>query len=1166
MANGYKNFVKGISLVPNTTQNNTQIGDVEFVNDKLQIHNAAIGQDAVVTENTPQTLTNKNLQDLTFKIVGNADATKKIGWAVTAATTGKTLTIASAHTDNRTLTLPDATDTLVARNTTDTLTNKTLTAPQIDTAYGVGVADLNIGSNLSMNSGKNIKLNNNSQTVTVGASSTATASYPVTMPDAAPLANTALVWDGTKFKWGAAGGADASGANDDILATTFRARILDSFDDTLGTSSSTINPSVTATTAVQDSVNQLYSMQYSVTTISNANTTSPTLAATPGFLAIGDTIILGQEIRTVTQVSPSLEIDAGFTTPSGSCTVSETVLTKELYGQAFDGASISSAFGAAPFSEYLIDYQDADSPATFYTPNVTPVVAYSVSQDGISWSAPAVRPQNQTEQITSGAFAAPGTTLYVRLFANKNTGSGTVNLFEYRAYMQKSPTVASGTLNQAYTKLAIPLSGSQQNCSLSVVGGKTRVTLTTWVYSNGVNPGSAYGALDVYINGQIIPRFVDPTTTSGAYYTEFSNSIIDLDSDYSTTPYAIQIIQRQPMANFTSSTGSSSSAVGSGLKNYLTTYKGNAGNGDFETGDTTGWSLFNTTLTGVTPTGAIASGAGSINTFQATTATPLAANYSLLVGASGSLGLGQGFISNAFTIDLEDRAKVLTFSFAYQAISGTMNFSGTSANTWAVYLYDGANWIQPAGVYNLVQSSGVGLATGTFQTTSTATTYRIAVVCINTATNISMEFDSFFVGPQISVTAPAMSDWVSYVPNFAGFTSFTSSDFQYRRVGSNIEVRGRFVSSSIGSGSQLRIHLPFNLTSSISSLQMVGSFQSGDLGAVAQGVGVSCSVLAEPSLNYLTFSTRNNSQSGLTALNGNNVIVAGVIYSLFASVPITGWSSNTVASADTDTRIVDFAGSQVSQAVTANVTNISFTTVKDTHGAWSTNQYTVPVSGDYLVSGSFISNAAGAGDVYKTGTRVAYLGGAVPGAGASGGGSVLVTNCVAGDNITIRFTQNATITAGYLSIYRLSGPAIVQASETVVASYYNSLATFAASPTVPINFNTAEFDSHNAVTTSTTAWKFTAPISGTYDVATYVYGQNPGTSVTFYLYKNQASVGTATKVITYQNSGTNSSGSCLIKLNAGDFIDMRPSVARTITGGALNTDNCSYIQIKRVGN
>jgi hypothetical protein len=48
------------------------------------------------------------------------------------ATTGKTMTITSSHTNDRTLTLPDATDTLIGKDTTDTLTNKRLTAPKVN--------------------------------------------------------------------------------------------------------------------------------------------------------------------------------------------------------------------------------------------------------------------------------------------------------------------------------------------------------------------------------------------------------------------------------------------------------------------------------------------------------------------------------------------------------------------------------------------------------------------------------------------------------------------------------------------------------------------------------------------------------------------------------------------------------------------------------------------------------------------------------------------------------------------------------------------------------------------------------------------------------------------------------------------------------------------------
>lgn len=71
------------------------------------------------------TFTNKNLDDSTVSFVDTVDATKKISFDA-VGTTGTKTTITSSQTANRIITLPDATDTLVGKATTDTLTNKSL--------------------------------------------------------------------------------------------------------------------------------------------------------------------------------------------------------------------------------------------------------------------------------------------------------------------------------------------------------------------------------------------------------------------------------------------------------------------------------------------------------------------------------------------------------------------------------------------------------------------------------------------------------------------------------------------------------------------------------------------------------------------------------------------------------------------------------------------------------------------------------------------------------------------------------------------------------------------------------------------------------------------------------------------------------------------------------
>lgn len=75
-------------------------------------------------------------------LADGTDITKDINFELGGATTAKTMTITSSHTDDRVLTLPDATDTLVGKDTTDTLTNKTLTSAVLNTGVsGTAVLD-----------------------------------------------------------------------------------------------------------------------------------------------------------------------------------------------------------------------------------------------------------------------------------------------------------------------------------------------------------------------------------------------------------------------------------------------------------------------------------------------------------------------------------------------------------------------------------------------------------------------------------------------------------------------------------------------------------------------------------------------------------------------------------------------------------------------------------------------------------------------------------------------------------------------------------------------------------------------------------------------------------------------------------------------------------------
>jgi len=96
------------------------------------------------TWQAPAAVTSGNFIDTTTFIVGNLDATKRVRFSDTAATTGTTLVLANNQTTSQTLNIPNVTttDTLVTRANTETLTNKTLTAPIISTISNTGTLTL----------------------------------------------------------------------------------------------------------------------------------------------------------------------------------------------------------------------------------------------------------------------------------------------------------------------------------------------------------------------------------------------------------------------------------------------------------------------------------------------------------------------------------------------------------------------------------------------------------------------------------------------------------------------------------------------------------------------------------------------------------------------------------------------------------------------------------------------------------------------------------------------------------------------------------------------------------------------------------------------------------------------------------------------------------------
>lgn len=278
----YKNFTRGIAVVPKATSENATKGDIEVLtsNDKLHYYNGTVN-DAVVTETVTATLTNKTLtapiiativnvgtltlptstdtlvgrnttDTLTNKTIdgdlntlvdiGNASLvndsvtingqTVALGGSITVTgATDEPLTIGTGLTGTSfdgsvpvTITIDS---TVVTLTGTQTLTNKTLTSPTINVINGLAATDLTItadtnnsvilntffsvdpttqSAKILSNNSLQLYDTDNSNYVGLSASPTTTTNYNIVFPAAAPTANTSLVYTGSGYVWGQAGG------------------------------------------------------------------------------------------------------------------------------------------------------------------------------------------------------------------------------------------------------------------------------------------------------------------------------------------------------------------------------------------------------------------------------------------------------------------------------------------------------------------------------------------------------------------------------------------------------------------------------------------------------------------------------------------------------------------------------------------------------------------------------------------------------------------------------------------------------------------------------------------------------------------------------------------------------------------------------------------------
>ena len=808
---------------------------------------------------------------------------------------------------------------------------------------------------------------------------------------------------------------------------------------------------------------------------------------------------------------------------------------------------------------------------------------------------------DSTDPTKQLAFDAAGTTGTKTTVVSSQTTNRTLTLPDATDILVGKATTDSLSNKQVAYSSSTDSSTTGSNTTLaSFTSGVVRLTNASLVSLSGI-PGGTTG-LSVIIENKtgnsIVVNNEEATATAANRIQTGTNGNISMANNasflfvYDATTSRWQLV------------GGTGSGSGSGSgKNYLsaiTTSQSstpNTGNGDFSSGSTTGWSLGTVgTLTNNIPTGTPTFGSGASGNLSISTVSSgqLAGSYSLSYASSAATTQGNMLASDAFYIDTEDQAKVLSFKFYYKAQTNPTNgnFSGTNSNSFAIAAWDVTNsaWLPLTGNFSMTQNSGVGIASGTFQTASNTTQLRFVVYNANASAGaITMYFDDFFVGPQIIPQGAVTTDWQVYTPTVAGQGSatFSFNTAYWRRVGDDLELRGFLATNAAGSGaSNLTLSLPSGLVMDTAKI-------SASSPTVLPGYGT----ISNPNNTFIMPSGASTTTiffykngTALQVLTGSD-LTSSTSIEWAIKVPITGWSSNVQMSSDTDTRVVALsanASGTTTIAASSVDTKINYNTaIRDTHGAFSTstNTYTIPVTGWYKVRASVRFDTASwtQGDrhdmlLYKNGGSSGYINSwLVPYTGSYYPGSLdgeRTDYYNAGDTIDIRVRQPAGTTRNiladssinYLMIERLSGPSVIAASETVAVRYSSSSGqSIAASTDDVFKPTTKEIDTHGAFNTSTGI--FTVPVSGLYSLNGLVtfndFGGSNGSSV--YM-KAFGAVG----VFTWTVTGISAKWGCGVnrtaRLKAGDQISFTISQF-TGAGKALVTDaNFNYIDIVRVGN
>jgi hypothetical protein len=603
-------------------------------------------------------------------------------------------------------------------------------------------------------------------------------------------------------------------------------------------------------------------------------------------------------------------------------------------------------------------------------------------------------------------------------------------------------------------------------------------------------------------------------------------------------------------------------------------------------------------------------------TLASTNNTVLFNTFDITLSKPASNCQGQG-ISYDFAIDYGMTTQPFQISFIYT----TPNNTNYATGYISVFLYDKSNSnLIPLSTNQIIATNGLpSMFLATFLPSS-STQYRL-IFHITTSTDTAsytLQFNAVSVVPQtfLTTTSTMINAWTSYPLTIGTYGTGTTNvtlgtggiaSAQWRRSGSDMEILFNYTHTSAGSaGSGTTYLFPLPAGYTIDQTKLTSTLGTATFLPVGHGkIAIAASTTVSYATMYVNPSLTNISTTGLTwynslimqylssltaetqvaTANSGNITQATYLgYDFYAKVPIAQWNvptnlstdyqeyaynSNNITPAANDTTSFAYGanGVLVQSFSTSGVTPIT-RYVQFTKTINNRDDFVVEFMNPTYPSVWLTANQLGYG--YTALSTTNYYG--------------VSTTIVNSTTVSVNFYQAydvgtghtwASINTWYWRVRKRSVGNTAEQPPVIRAEYYTTSSSVGSSGTV-INCDTMFEDTHTCVSTPASAWKFTAPSPGVYQMEVTlglqtgkVFSLNEIDLVV--LFKN----GTAYSTLSSYNNGaayTTSgnfviTGTKTIRLKPGDYIQAFYYYANSpsyITY-ALSAPYCTRIIVERIG-